>query len=462
MSTQLAEPNYVENLGDGLIRRWSTKADQAKIAQLLGSVYRDSPDEPLNVQAVDTARILMSPGFPLMGPGDFAVVEETSKPERPLVACTCLFRHQWSYGGIQFGVGRPEYVATDPAYRQRGLVRALFEMVHARSAAEGHLVQAITGIPYFYRQFGYEYVLDLDGERITYLSLIPEKKDAAPEPYSLRLATIDDLAALLALYNQPTNASLVRYEPDAAYWRHEISAWDDPAACDLTATMIGWHTRLYMIVNDHEQVCGCTLLAAQRRGRALHVYHLQVEQTVNLQAAMPALLRGLRTQGLQTPAVGANPEPLREISFGFGRTHPVYDVLGEALAPRYQPPYAWYLRVPDVPAFLQRITPILEERLAKSVLVGYTGELKLDFYRGGLRLQFDQGKVTMIEPWRAPTYGDNANGGCPPLVFLQLLFGYRSLAELRAAYPDVWVNQETTLLVNTLFPAQPSTIYLLW
>ncbi len=57
-------------------------------------------------------------------------------------------------------------VATDARYRNRGLVRALFEMIHARSSAEGHLVQAITGIPYFYRQFGYEYVLDLDGSRI--------------------------------------------------------------------------------------------------------------------------------------------------------------------------------------------------------------------------------------------------------------------------------------------------------
>ena len=118
--------------------------------------------------------------------------------------------------------------------------------------------------------------------------------------------------------------------------------------------------------------------------------------------------------------------------------------------------------MPDVSAFLQRIAPVLEERLAKSILVGYSGELKFNFYRSGLRLTFARGKVTLIEPWHAPTYGDNAQAGCPPLVFLQLLFGYRSLAALRTFYPDVWVKQETTLLVNTLFPAEPSTIHLLW
>lgn len=462
MSNLLATPTYVGNLGEGLIRRWSTKADQEKIAHLMGSVYRDSADEPLNIYAVDQARIVMSPGFPLMGPGDFALIEDTSQPECPLVACTCLWRHRWSYGGIPFGVGRPEYVATDPAYRNRGLVRALFEMVHVRSAAEGHLVQAITGIPYFYRQFGYEYVLDLEGRRTTYLSLIPDKKDNEPEPYTLRLATIDDIPYLMALYDQQRNASLVQHEPTDAFWRHEISAWDDPAARDKTGLTIGLGSRLHMIVNDHAQACGCTSLAVRRRGRAFHVFHLQVDQAVNLQTAMPVLLRALREQGMQTPALPDNKQPLSEISFMFGRAHPVYDVLGEALAPRYEPPYAWYLRVADVPAFIQHITPVLEERLAKSVLIGYTGELKFDFYRGGLRLAFAQGKMTLAEPWRAPFYGNNANAGCPPLTFLQLLFGYRSLAELRAFYPDVWVNQETTLLVNTLFPAQPSTIHLLY
>ena len=104
----------------------------------------------------------MSGTHPLMGPGDFALVEDQSKPHNPLVACTCLWRHTWEYEGIPFAMGRPEIVASDPAYRHRGLIRALFELIHARSEAEGHLVQAITGIPYFYRLFGYEYALDLE------------------------------------------------------------------------------------------------------------------------------------------------------------------------------------------------------------------------------------------------------------------------------------------------------------
>src|SRR5207248_10437926 len=56
-------------------------------------------------------------------------------------------------------------LATAPGYRNRGLIRAVLAMVHARGDGEGRPLSAITGIPYFYRQFGYEYVLDLGGGR---------------------------------------------------------------------------------------------------------------------------------------------------------------------------------------------------------------------------------------------------------------------------------------------------------
>ena len=212
MRNDLASPTYSGALGDGLIRRWSTPADTEKFAWLMGTVFRDEQDEMPNPRPMAEARLMMQPAFPYMTPADVAVVEDTSQPDRPLVACTAFWRHQWSYAGIPFGMSQPEMVATDPAYRKRGLVRALFEMIHARSAAEGHLLQGITGIPYFYRQFGYEYVLDLDGSRTTYFSLIPARKGDGPEPCSLRRATVEDVAQIAAIYTQGRATSLVWHE----------------------------------------------------------------------------------------------------------------------------------------------------------------------------------------------------------------------------------------------------------
>jgi hypothetical protein len=179
MHTTMNTPH--RDFGNGLVMRWSTAEDTDRIANLHGMVHRDAAEDPPNNTAMRVIRRLMHGDHPFMGSHDFAVIEDTSREGNPVLACTCLWKHTWTYEGIPFSVGRPEMVATDAAYRHRGLVRALFEMVHERSEAEGDLVQAITGISYFYRQFGYEYALELEDRRTIPLALIPKAKEGASE-----------------------------------------------------------------------------------------------------------------------------------------------------------------------------------------------------------------------------------------------------------------------------------------
>jgi hypothetical protein len=86
----------------------------------------------------------------------------------------------------------------------------------------------------------------------------------------------------------------------------------------------------------------------------------------------------------------------------------------------------------------------------------YTDTLKLDLYREGICLHFNQGNIMAIGPWSAPLYKSDADAWCPALVFLQLLFGYRSLDELRYAFPDVQAAGEPAILLNALFPKKYS------
>jgi len=448
---EAADSAYRRDSGDGLVLRWSTQDDTENIAQLCGYVFRDSAAEPQNANMMNFVRRQMSGHHPWMNPTDYAIIDDTRKEGNPVIACTCLWRHEWTYEGIPFGVGRPEFVASDPTYRRRGLIRALFELIHARSEAEGHLVQAITGIPYFYRQFGYEYVLDLEGKRVTYLSLIPKAKEGEPEPYTLRTATVEDLPLIMAAYNSRRSTSMVWHNVSERDWRYEIEAWQSKSEGDRSM-------HIQMIVDVSGAAKGFLMTYAKRRGHEMSVMAFEVLPGVNLQAMMPSVLRALQAYGLQMPTHTPDAEPLREISFCLYRSHPVYEALGEELAPLYRPDYAWYIRVADLPAFLRHITPVLEGRLSSSILAGYTGELKIDLYRSGLRIVFDNGRLTTAENWELPIYDSNAGAGFPPLVFLQLLFGYRSLDELRKIFPDVWANNDTGVLLKTLFPTKTSYV----
>ena len=435
------------DLGNGLSLRWSTTDDTEEIAYLASSVFRDGAEAPLNFRLANLIRELMSGNHPLMGSDDFVVVEDTQRKEHPLVACTCFWSQTWEFEGIPFQFGRPEIVATDPAYRNRGLVRAIFEVIHARSEAEGHLAQAITGIRFFYRQFGYEYALDLGGRSITYLSLIPHAKEGAQEPYTLRDAVEEDIPLIKSLYDRRRAYSIVSSPLEDRWLRYHIQTWK---TLDLDES---WH--LQMIVDTSGVSKGFLLTPMIRWDQSLAVLALEVLPELNLQEVLPVILRAIHAQGLHVRAQ-ADAGPLTEIHFNLGQSHPVYDALGNALAPRCIPPYAWYVRVANLPGFIQHIVPALERRLANSPLGSYSGDLKLDFYRGGLRMVFEHGRLTIVENWQRSTWKFNENAAFPPLVFLQLLFGYRSLDDLRYAFPDVKAKDESELVLNVLFPARPS------
>ncbi len=51
------------------------------------------------------------------------------------------------------------------------------------------------------------------------------------------------------------------------------------------------------------------------------------------------------------------------------------------------------------------------------------------------------------------------NAAFPDLSFLQLVFGYRTFEELEQSYADcTYNNDETRVLLNTLFPKKASSV----
>src|SRR6476661_5653663 len=197
-TVQMDEDTYRRELSDGLALRWSTPEDVEQVASLYAHVYRSSADAPLNQYIPLWTRDMFSGRHPHIGPRDFALVEDTRTGS--LVAATCLLSYTCGYEDMPFRLGRPEVVASLAEYRRRGLVRAIFELIHAKSGARGDLVQGITGIPYYYRQFGYEYAAPLDEGLTVYFPAIPPLKPGAPEPYQLREATLDDVPLLGRLW----------------------------------------------------------------------------------------------------------------------------------------------------------------------------------------------------------------------------------------------------------------------
>jgi hypothetical protein len=130
----------------------------------------------------------------------------------------------------------------------------------------------------------------------------------------------------------------------------------------------------------------------------------------------------------------------------------VYDILAPDLGP-LDPPYAWYIRMPDAAALLRALAPVLEARLAASTLAGFDGTLTVDRWVETLRLDISQGRVATVVSSR-PRETDAPRGdlAIPPLLLAQLVLGYRTVEDLRAVYPDVWRADRSAELLAVLFP----------
>lgn len=435
------------DLPSGLRARWATVDEADKVAELNGHVFRQEEQDEMSPWAHAQTLDMMSGAHPLISPGDFAVVEDLATGR--FVAGTCLLRQTWRFGDVSFPAGRPELVATREEFRNRGLVRTLFGLIHGRSDGRGDLAQGITGIPYFYRQFGYEFAADLEGGRIVYPAAVPTRVEDGPEPYVLDPATVEDLPFIQELYESQRGDWLLSAELtlDFLTYIHAVAERDRAPS---------W--RLHILRDAGGARRGYIRTNAKRWDHKLVVWDCAVTPGTSMGAVAPALLRALVAHGEATPLSRPTAGPFKSILLMLGREHPLFDALGDAVALRLADPYAWYIRVPDLAKFLRHVSGVLERRIAESPFTGYSGAIHLNFYRDGLRLIFDAGKLAAIEPWRQPAWGARAEASFPPLVFYQLLFGFRSLTELQDAITDVRVQPEAAPLLKQLFPKRLSRL----
>lgn len=439
-----AEQGILRDLGDGLVLRRATLDDRERVADFHANTLLDINETPPLERLYGFVLDLMSEEHPSSRPGDFTIVEDTSAGK--IVSSMCLMSQTWTYEGIHFKFGQPDIVSTDPAYRRRGLVRAQVNEVHRWSAERGELAQGITGIPWYYRQFDYELALNLDGSRAGFRTHVPRLKEGEPETYRFRPATPGDVPFIMEMYRRATSRSAIASVRAETLWRYDIAGRNQKSGLrrDLRVIETLAGELIGLLIHSHKLWSG---------GIGVRLY--EVKAGVPFLAVTPGMMRYLDATG--EGYAKRDGGEFEAISLNLGEKHPVYDTIPDRL-PLVHKPYAWYIRVPDVPAFVRHIAPALEKRLAESEQAGYTGEMKVSFYRSGLHFRFQEGSIT-VEGWK-PDRVEEGDAAFPDLTFLQLLFGYRSLEELEHAFADCSVaTDEGRALLPILFPKKDSNVW---
>ena len=432
--------NLPTDLGDGLLLRRAAEQDIPELGEFNIRVHSEDLEDP-EVWLREWTRDLLAGQHPTTGLHNFTVVVDQNAGGR-IISSAGLIPQEWRYEGISFGVGRPELIGTDAAFRRRGLIRKQMDVLHCWSEAQGHLAQAITGIPHYYRRFGYEMALNLGGSRLFPLDRL---RKLAPDHsgWSVRDATMDDLPMLDKLYGRHCTASMISRPRDRDQWYYEMEGAHETSQ----------YRRHFRVIESGtaKSPLGYFEFAAAP-GRFL-IREIAAAEGQSLRAVAMCAARNLyQSESKDAGETSERPSLL----FTVGAGHPVYEALARELAANSNP-YAWYVRVSHLGAFLMALAPVLEQRVAQSVIAGYSGTKRLNCNVEALTMDWQAGKLASVEPFE-PTHFYDGDAYFPEHAFLQLLFGFRSADDLHHSYPDFSSgNGETYVLLKTLFPCKPSS-----
>ncbi|MFX1402785.1 MAG: GNAT family N-acetyltransferase, partial [Promethearchaeota archaeon] len=110
-----------------------------------------------------------------------------------LVSTICLVPLEWQIQDVELPVCEMEFVGTLEEYRGNNFVKILNDLYENIMEKNGYILSVIRGIPYFYRNLGYEYLSSLDDRIMISVSKIPQ---ITYKDVNIRKANSNDLSLI--------------------------------------------------------------------------------------------------------------------------------------------------------------------------------------------------------------------------------------------------------------------------
>jgi predicted acetyltransferase len=342
------------------------------------------------------------------------------------VAGLLLIPEKWSIEGVEFKVAEMGCVGTTPEYRRRGLQSILNEKFDEYASENGFDLCVLAGIPYFYRQFGYQYAVELD-----YLTEIDVNKLPSKLSLSFRPFEDYDIHEAQKLFEKTQSGYLVHSIRTDEIWQMQ----------QKTGTY-GAEPFNGTVILDVDEVVGYYRFWADKDQKTLVIKELAQRDEAHSEEISAVIREEAGRQGLE------------KVKSKLSHLDAFSQYLVK-LGAKTNKPYAWQVKILDMKGFLVKLGPVLERRLENSEFKGLTMELKMNFWKYALSLRFEDGKLVSVEE----VSDAGRTLGLNPYAAIQLFLGYRCREDLEYAYPDFYVRDGLDALIDVLFPRKPGYIH---
>ena len=357
-----------------------------------------------------------------------------------IVSAASAIPSVWMYESVPLNNLELGWVGTLKEYRRKGLARALYthfeEILHR---GEYHM-STIMGIPYYYRQFGYDFILPMDRTVRLRLDQIPVPKDKARKSIDFREANQDDIPNLMRLYNEHNRKMLVHAARTKGLWELQ--------------------ERFH---REFEQEFKTMVL--ERDGKVEGYFRLSVrgEKKQAPQGLWLSVMESSITtfddvlQTLQYLRDRAAEENASRIDLAGPAVNNLCRV-AQNLGGHADIGWKYQIRIPNMTRFLEQIRPAIESHLIGTMFEGLTRELAINTYEHCYLLSFVNGKLAPVKDFGIQEVGEYRNFRAPPNDLVRLVLGDYTIEELRNQNIDFIVSKELKPLVETLFPKRDSFI----
>ena len=404
---------------DVRIQHLKTEDDVAEYLELVRKIWGEEA-------GVDKQAKKLIDCHPKMTLNDFYVIKEKGR----MVSTINLIPVTWSIGGIDLKVAEMGHVGTLPEYRSRGLIQKLVSQYHRDVQKQEYDIAVIEGIPYFYRQFGYEYAIPLLEETTIRIDQIPEFKTKM----RVRPFIEKDIPKAKELLDKSQTKYYVYSIRDGTVWKmqQKTGVASDPEPFQS-----------YVVEEQTEVVAYFRTREVKKEKQLLLTEIAEVDHL-----AAQAVLGFLKKYGKE--------HNLENLSAKISYEEPFSHYMMSLGAVKNIPAYAWQIRITDYVKIFWKLKPLLEHRLADSMYSRLTETLNFNFRTFTIQVTTKDGKITSINKIDKSTWSPI---GMNPLAFIQLMTGYKNRQQLEEGVPDVRIAPSHRHLIDILFPKMPSYIH---
>ena len=352
--------------------------------------------------AVDLQLVAYTPG----GLESMSVVELGGR----VVSIATLLDETVRVDGISLAAGQVEMVATAQDAEGRGYVRALMNRCHDLSAARGHVMQVMIGIPNFYRQFGYSYSIPMH----PWATVTPRDPAQHDVGFAVAKATEGDASDCRALQ-------------EAAQQQFDVSM---PHSDDCWGWLLQHSSSEQLLVRD---AAGRPAALARAYDDGEGSVDLGEVASVSADATHALLGHALRSAGPEG-TVRAN-------------VRPHVPALAEATVDQERADW-YYTRIADPTLLLSAMAPVMLARLGAAGRA--EGEAMISFFRRHVRLRWSGAELTVTPggPLQAPVHAGGS--GVPTDAIGSMLFGGGAEC-LEERFPDAHLGRQAELM-RAMFP----------